>query len=69
MEYVNLGRSGLKVSRACLGTMPDETRRDLRDHGAAHLEQMNECVEEMGLTLPDEAMKVLSDLSRPGGRS
>ena len=28
MEYVNLGRSGLKVSRACLGTMNFGTSND-----------------------------------------
>lgn len=140
MGYVNLGRSRLKVSRACLGTMnfgtsnnapcgEAEAKRIIdafvdaghnfidtangytggqseqvlgravagRRHSVviatkawvrqgpgpndlgtsrlhltsalnASLEQMNECLEGMKLTLPDEALQALSDVSRPGER-
>ena len=36
--------------------------------GPRMLEQMNACLEGMDLTLPDEALKALSDVSRPGDR-
>ena len=36
--------------------------------GPRTLEQMNECLEGMELTLPDETLKALSDVSRPGDR-
>ena len=76
MEYVNLGRSGLKVSRARLGGSFDAfvdaiawclTRRGVTSAiiGPRTLGQMNECLEVMELTLPGEALKALSDVSRP----
>ena len=36
--------------------------------GPRTLEQMNECLEGTELTLPDETLKALSDVSRPGDR-
>ncbi len=58
MEYIHLGRSGLSVSRLCLGTM---------NFGPRTLAQLDEAQRAVTLHLDDDVLKRLDDLF-PGYR-
>ena len=63
MEFVNLGRSGLKVSRLCLGTMVFGSQCDERESFA-----ILDCADELGFNFIDtaDAYPVPPDLKSAG---
>lgn len=62
--------AGLDTTPAAVSIAWCLTRRGVTSAiiGPRTLEQMNECLGGMDLTLPDDALKALSDVSRPAGR-